>query len=45
MRAGGALGSTDRVGVPVVNEAERMIGRITHRQVFRAFLDGNGTPV
>lgn len=41
----GALGSSDREGVPVVDEAGRVIGWITHRQVLRAYLARNGTPV
>ena len=41
----GALGATEREGVPVVDEAGRVIGWITHRQVLRAYLDRNGTPV
>ena len=41
----GALGSSDREGVPVLDEAGRVIGWITHRQVLRAYLGANGTPV
>ena len=40
-----ALGTTDREGIPVVDQAGRVIGWITHRQVFRAYLGANGTPV
>ena len=40
----GALGSSDREGVPVIDEAGRVIGWITHRQLFRAYLGPNGTP-
>ena len=40
-----ALGSSDREGVPVIDETGRTVGWITHRQLFRAYLDHNGTPV
>ena len=40
-----ALGTSDREGIPVVDQAGRVIGWITHRQVFRAYLGANGTPV
>lgn len=40
-----ALGTTDREGIPVVDQAGHVIGWITHRQVFRAYLGANGTPV